>query len=72
MTVQVGEPEFSSTVPKNAVVEQTPTAKHKVLRGDTVTIRLSEGPQLFQVPHVSTLPAARHWSTTSPNSSRRI
>jgi serine/threonine-protein kinase len=50
VTVQVGEPEFSSTVPKNAVVEQTPTAKHKVLRGDTVTIRLSQGPQLFQVP----------------------
>jgi eukaryotic-like serine/threonine-protein kinase len=50
VTVQVGEPEFSSTVPKNAVVEQTPTEKHKVLRGDTVTIRLSQGPQLFQVP----------------------
>jgi serine/threonine protein kinase/beta-lactam-binding protein with PASTA domain len=50
MTVQVGAPEFSSTVPTNAVVEQTPAAKHKVLRGDTVTIRLSEGPQLFQVP----------------------
>ncbi len=48
--MQVGEPEFSATVPKNAVVEQSPTAKHKVLRGDTVTIRLSEGPQLFQVP----------------------
>ena len=50
VTVQVGEPEFSSTVPKNSVVEQTPTAKHKVLRGDRITIRLSEGPQLFQVP----------------------
>jgi eukaryotic-like serine/threonine-protein kinase len=50
VTVQVGQPEFSSTVPKNSVVEQTPTAKHKVLRGDTVTIRLSQGPQLFQVP----------------------
>jgi serine/threonine-protein kinase len=50
VTVQVGEPEFSSTVPKNAVVEQTPIAEHKVLRGDTVTIRLSQGPQLFQVP----------------------
>ena len=50
VAVQVGEPEFSSTVPKNSVVEQTPTAKHKVLRGDTITIRLSQGPQLFQVP----------------------
>ena len=50
VTVQLGEPEFSATVPKNTVVEQTPTAKHKVLRGDTVTIRLSQGPQLFQVP----------------------
>jgi eukaryotic-like serine/threonine-protein kinase len=50
VTVQVGAPEFSSTVPKNSVVEQTPTAKHKVLRGDTITIRLSDGPQLFQVP----------------------
>jgi beta-lactam-binding protein with PASTA domain/predicted Ser/Thr protein kinase len=50
VTVQVGEPEFSATVPKNAVVEQTPIAKHKVLRGDAVTIRLSQGPQLFQVP----------------------
>ena len=50
VTVQVGQPEFSSTVPKNAVVEQTPTAEQKVLRGDTVIIRLSQGPQLFQVP----------------------
>ncbi|HEY5051751.1 MAG TPA: Stk1 family PASTA domain-containing Ser/Thr kinase [Acidothermaceae bacterium] len=50
VTVQVGQPEFSSTVPKNSVVEQTPTAKHKVLRGDAITIRLSQGPQLFQVP----------------------
>jgi eukaryotic-like serine/threonine-protein kinase len=50
VVVQVGEPEFSSTVPKNSVVEQTPTEKHKVLRGDTITIRLSQGPQLFQVP----------------------
>ena len=50
VTVQVGAPEFSSTVPKDAVVEQTPAAEHKVLRGDTVTIRLSQGPQLFQVP----------------------
>ncbi len=50
VTVQVGAPEFSSTVPKDAVVEQTPTAEQKVLRGDTVTIRLSQGPQLFQVP----------------------
>jgi len=50
VTVQVGAPEFSSTVPKDAVVEQSPTAAHKVLRGDTVTIRLSQGPQLFQVP----------------------
>jgi len=50
VTVQVGEPEFSATVPKNAVVEQSPAAKHKVLRGDSVTIRLSQGPQLFQVP----------------------
>jgi eukaryotic-like serine/threonine-protein kinase len=50
VTVQVGQPEFSSTVPKDAVVEQTPTAEHKVLRGDTVIIRLSQGPQLFQIP----------------------
>jgi eukaryotic-like serine/threonine-protein kinase len=50
VTVQVGQPEFSSTVPKDAVVEQTPIAEHKVLRGDTVIIRLSQGPQLFQVP----------------------
>jgi serine/threonine-protein kinase len=50
VTVQVGQPEFSSTVPKDAVVEQTPTAEQKVLRGDTVIIRLSQGPQLFQVP----------------------
>ncbi len=46
----MAQPEFSSTVPKDAVVEQTPTAEQKVLRGDTVTIRLSQGPQLFQVP----------------------
>jgi serine/threonine protein kinase/beta-lactam-binding protein with PASTA domain len=50
VTVQVGQPEFSSTVPKDAVVDQTPTAEQKVLRGDTVIIRLSQGPQLFQVP----------------------
>jgi beta-lactam-binding protein with PASTA domain/predicted Ser/Thr protein kinase len=50
VTVKIGDPVISDKVPANYVAEQTPPASHKVLRGDAVTIHLSSGPQLYQVP----------------------
>jgi eukaryotic-like serine/threonine-protein kinase len=50
VTVKIGDPVVSDKVATNYVAEQTPVASHKVLRGDTVTIHLSSGPQLFEVP----------------------
>jgi serine/threonine protein kinase/beta-lactam-binding protein with PASTA domain len=50
VTVKIGDPVVSDKIAANYVADQTPRASHKVLRGDTVTIHLSSGPQLFQVP----------------------
>ena len=44
--------EFSETVPKGAVVSQSPEASSAAHRTDTVTIVVSKGPPLVEVPHV--------------------
>ncbi|HTC68869.1 MAG TPA: Stk1 family PASTA domain-containing Ser/Thr kinase, partial [Acidothermaceae bacterium] len=54
VTVKVGDPVISDTVAANHVVQQTPAASHKVSRGDAITIHLSSGPQLYQVPSFNT------------------
>jgi eukaryotic-like serine/threonine-protein kinase len=50
VTVKIGDPIVSDKVAANYVAEQMPPASHKLLRGNAVTIHLSSGPQLYQVP----------------------
>jgi serine/threonine protein kinase/beta-lactam-binding protein with PASTA domain len=50
VTVKIGDPVVSDKVAANYVAQQSPSASHKVLRGDAITIHLSSGPQLYQVP----------------------
>jgi serine/threonine-protein kinase len=47
--VQQGEPEFSDTVPEGHVISQTP-ASGTLFRGETVTLVVSQGPELVEVP----------------------
>jgi beta-lactam-binding protein with PASTA domain/serine/threonine protein kinase len=43
---------YSETVPKDTVLDQKPTATEKVVKGGTLTITLSLGPERFPVPDV--------------------
>jgi serine/threonine-protein kinase len=45
-------PVFSDSVPKDSVVSQNPPANANGHRRDTVTLSVSQGPQLFDVPNV--------------------
>ena len=45
-----GDPVFSDTVPKDSVVSQDPPATKKIVKGGTITVSLSRGPQSFAVP----------------------
>jgi eukaryotic-like serine/threonine-protein kinase len=45
-----GDPVFSDTVPKDSVVSQDPPATEKIVKGGTITVNLSRGPQSFAVP----------------------
>jgi serine/threonine-protein kinase len=48
--VRTGEPVFSAAVPKNNVAQQDPGAGEHVDKGDTVTLHLSQGPEVYDVP----------------------
>jgi serine/threonine protein kinase/beta-lactam-binding protein with PASTA domain len=52
VTVQPG-PEFDATVPKGRVLRTDPGARTRAVRGTDVTIILSAGPKLYQLPDVS-------------------
>ncbi|MEJ7793929.1 MAG: Stk1 family PASTA domain-containing Ser/Thr kinase [Nocardioides sp.] len=49
ITVDPSEPEFSDTVPEGNVISQTP-ASGTLFRGQTVTLVVSQGPELVEVP----------------------
>ncbi|MGH3347422.1 MAG: Stk1 family PASTA domain-containing Ser/Thr kinase [Nocardioides sp.] len=49
LVVERGEPQFSDTVPEGHVITQTP-ASGTLFRGDTVTLVVSQGPELVEVP----------------------
>jgi serine/threonine-protein kinase len=51
LTITVRE-EFSDTVEKGLVIDQTPAAAASVPRGTTVTLRVSKGPEVVTVPDV--------------------
>ena len=47
------EDDYSDTVPKGAVISQSPEAGTTLHKGDTVTLLVSNGPPLVEVPSVA-------------------
>ena len=54
LTVKVSKSVFSDSVPKDAIISQDPT-DGTVPRGGTVTVVVSKGPELVEVPNVRRL-----------------
>ncbi len=50
LNVEIGKPRYDNTVEKDLVSRQNPAALSEGFRTDTVTIRLSLGPELVEVP----------------------
>ncbi|MEV6301006.1 Stk1 family PASTA domain-containing Ser/Thr kinase [Actinoplanes sp. NPDC051861] len=48
----VGDGVYNDAVPKDAVVNQNPAANSKIVKGDTITVNLSLGPEVHPVPDV--------------------
>jgi eukaryotic-like serine/threonine-protein kinase len=44
------QPAYSATAPKDAVIDQKPQANDKIVKGGTLTLTLSLGPEQFPVP----------------------
>ncbi|GAA1885821.1 Stk1 family PASTA domain-containing Ser/Thr kinase [Streptantibioticus ferralitis] len=54
LKVQVsGSPVYSDSVPKDSVAQQSPADGGQAAQGDTVTLTVSKGQQLFKVPDVT-------------------
>ncbi len=41
---------FDAKIPKGTVMRQAPAAKDRILRGGTITLTLSKGPEIYAVP----------------------
>ncbi|MCK9793341.1 Stk1 family PASTA domain-containing Ser/Thr kinase [Isoptericola sp. 4D.3] len=52
LVVKVGDPEYSEDVPKGHVLAQDPEQGATAHRTDTVTLTISQGPPLVEVPNV--------------------
>jgi serine/threonine-protein kinase len=52
LTVKVSSEQVNSEVDKGKVAAQTPKADSQVAEGDTVTLTLSKGPEMVEVPDV--------------------
>jgi serine/threonine-protein kinase len=53
-TVQIsGTPVYSDTVPKDSVAQESPVGGRQAAAGDTITLSVSKGQQLFEVPDVT-------------------
>lgn len=50
VSLTVAGEDFSTTVPKGAILTTSPTAGTTIKRGDTVTARTSAGPQMVKLP----------------------
>ncbi|BBH66894.1 serine/threonine protein kinase [Actinoplanes sp. OR16] len=48
--ILVGDGVYSDLVPKDSVVSQNPGAQEKIIKGDTITVNLSLGPEVHPVP----------------------
>jgi serine/threonine-protein kinase len=51
--ISFGSGLYSDTVPKDTVIQQQPAPGGRVVRGGTITLRLSLGPERYVVPDVS-------------------
>lgn len=51
-TIVVGEGAYDEVVPKGSVVRQNPGAQEKIIKGDTITVNLSLGPEVHPVPEL--------------------
>ncbi len=52
VSLTVAGEDFSTTVPKGAILATTPSAGATIKRGDTITARTSAGPQMVKLPKV--------------------
>ena len=50
LQVDTGDQQFSDSVPRGHVIAQDPVAGRVVHRGDTVSLTVSKGPELVQIP----------------------
>ncbi len=53
LSLEVGDPAFSETVPAGMVVTSDPEPGERILRDGTVTIHLSQGPERYDVPRLA-------------------
>lgn len=53
ISLTIAGEDFSTTVPKGAILATTPTAGTTIKRGDTITARTSAGPQMVKIPKVT-------------------
>ncbi|MFG1837768.1 Stk1 family PASTA domain-containing Ser/Thr kinase [Micromonospora sp. NPDC049175] len=52
LTLKYGEPRFDEQAPKDSVLGQSPASATKIVKGGTITLTLSLGPERFPVPDV--------------------
>ncbi|MBQ0903233.1 Stk1 family PASTA domain-containing Ser/Thr kinase [Micromonospora sp. U21] len=52
LTLAYGEPRYDEKAPKDSVVGQSPASATKIVKGGTITLTLSLGPERFPVPDV--------------------
>ncbi|MGW3602634.1 Stk1 family PASTA domain-containing Ser/Thr kinase [Micromonospora sp. NPDC005161] len=52
LTLAYGEPRYDEKAPKDSVLGQSPASATKIVKGGTITLTLSLGPERFPVPDV--------------------
>ncbi|MFG2050053.1 Stk1 family PASTA domain-containing Ser/Thr kinase [Micromonospora sp. NPDC048935] len=52
LTLKYGEPRFDEKAPKDSVLGQSPASTTRIVKGGTITLTLSLGPERFPVPDV--------------------
>lgn len=53
LVAEIGEPAFSESVPVGEVVSTDPGATERILDGGSVTLRISQGPERYEVPDLA-------------------
>ncbi|MER7443136.1 Stk1 family PASTA domain-containing Ser/Thr kinase [Micromonospora avicenniae] len=52
LVLKYAEPRYDATVPKDSVLLQVPASADRIIKGGTITLTLSLGPEQFPVPDV--------------------